>query len=208
MKSSYRIVCAIIAWIVLFLRFIDMSMSREYSGIAETLIAFFGFFTVLTNILVAIAFTAPLLKPSRKLSDFFMRPAVRAAIASYILIVAVVYHVLIVNLFDPKGFTLITTTALNYVMPILYIADWLFFAKKRPVSYKHLPYWAIYPAVYGVLTIIRGSLTAIYPYQFLNVTDLGIGNVILNMVGFVTVFAVVGAIFIAVAHLISDRTET
>ena len=208
MKSSYRIVCAIIAWIVLFLRFIDMSMNGEYSGIAETLIAFFGYFAVSTNILVAIAFTAPLLKPDRKLSNFFMRPAVRAAIASYILIVAVVYHVLIVSLFDPQGFTLITTTALNYVMPILYIADWLFFAKKRPISYKHLPYWVIYPVAYGVLTIIRGSLTAVYPYQFLNVTELGIGNVILNLVGFVAVFAVVGTIFIAVAHLISDRTET
>jgi len=59
-----------------------------------------------------------------------------------------------------------------------------------------------------VLTIIRGSLTAVYPYSFLNVTDLGIENVMLNMVGFVAVFVIIGAVFIAVAHLISNRTET
>ena len=208
MKSNYRIVCALIAWVVVFLRFVDMSMSGEYESIAETLIAFFGFFTVPTNILVAIAFTAPLLKPDRKLSNFFMRPAVRAALASYILIVAVVYHVLIVSSFDPQGFTLITTTGLNTVMPILYIIDWLFFAEKRPIFYKHLPYWLIYPAVYGATTIIIGLLTTVYPYPFLNVTELGIGNVLLNMLGLVAVFAVVGPIFIAVAHQISDRTET
>jgi len=42
----------------------------------------------------------------------------------------------------------------------------------------------------------------------LNVADLGIGNVLLNMSGLVAVFAVVGPIFIAVGHLISDRTKT
>jgi hypothetical protein len=42
----------------------------------------------------------------------------------------------------------------------------------------------------------------------LNVADLGIGNVLFNMFGLVAVFAVVGPIFIVVARLISDRTET
>jgi hypothetical protein len=51
-------------------------------------------------------------------------------------------------------------------------------------------------------------LTTVYPYLFLNVTDLGIRNVLLNMFGLVAVFAVVGPIFIAIARLISDKTET
>ena len=109
---------------------------------------------------------------------------------------------------NPQGFTWVTATGLNTVMPILYIIDWLFFAEKRPIFYKHLPYWLIFPAVYGVTSIIRGLLTNVYPYPFLNVTELGIGNVLFNMFGLVAVFAVVGPIFIGVAHLISDRTKT
>jgi hypothetical protein len=93
-------------------------------------------------------------------------------------------------------------------MPILYIVDWLFFAEKRPIFYKHLPYWVIYPAVYGVTIIILGSLTNVYPYTFLDVSLIGIEKVLMNMFGLVAVFAVVGPIFIAVAHLISNRTET
>ena len=56
--------------------------------------------------------------------------------------------------------------------------------------------------------IIRGLLTNVYPYPFLNVAELGIGDVLLNMFGLVAVFAVVGPVFPTAAHLISDRTES
>ena len=207
MKNNYRIMCALIAWVVISLRFVDMLIIGEYSSIAETLFVYFGYFTVWANILIALAFTAPLLNPDKKLANFFMRPAVRAALATYILMVSVVYHMLIVPYWNPQGFTWLTATGLNTVMPILYIIDWLFFAEKRPIFYKHLPYWLIFPAVYGVTSIIRGLLTNVYPYPFLNVAELGIGNVLFNMFGLVAVFAVVGPIFIKAAHLISDRTK-
>lgn len=207
MKKNYRIMCALIAWVVLSLRFIDMLIIGEYSSIAETLFVYLGYFTVWANVLIALAFTAPLLNPDRKLADFFMRPAVRAALATYIVMVSVVYHMLIVPYWNPQGFTWLTATGLNTVMPILYIIDWLFFAEKRPIFYKHLPYWLIFPAVYGVTSIIRGLFTNVYPYPFLNVAELGIGDVLFNMFGLVAVFAVVGPIFIKVAHLISDRTK-
>tara|TARA_B110000858_G_scaffold56980_1_gene66348 strand:- start:314 stop:871 length:558 start_codon:yes stop_codon:yes gene_type:complete len=184
-----------------------MLIIGEYSSIAETLFVYLGYFTVWANVLIALAFTAPLLNPDSKLADFFMRPAVRAALATYILMVSVVYHMLIVPYWNPQGFTWLTATGLNTVMPILYIIDWLFFAEKRPIFYKHLPYWLIFPTVYGVTSIIRGLFTNVYPYPFLNVAELGIGNVLLNMFGLVAVFAVVGPIFIKVAHLISDRTK-
>ena len=207
MKNNYRIMCALIAWVVLSLRFIDMLIIGEYSSIAETLFVYLGYFTVWANVLIALAFTAPLLNPDSKLADFFMRPAVSAALATYILMVSVVYHMLIVPYWNPQGFTWLTATGLNTVMPILYIIDWLFFAEKRPIFYKHLPYWLIFPAVYGVTSIIRGLFTNVYPYPFLNVAELGIGDVLFNMFGLVAVFAVVGPIFIKVAHLISDRTK-
>ena len=207
MKKNYRIMCALIAWVVLSLRFIDMLIIGEYSSIAETLFVYLGYFTVWANVLIALAFTAPLLNPDRKLADFFMRPAVRAALATYILMISVVYHMLIVPYWNPQGFTWLTATGLNTVMPILYIIDWLFFAEKRPIFYKHLPYWLIFPTVYGVTSIIRGLLTNVYPYPFLNVAELGIGDVLFNMFGLVAVFAVVGPVFITVAHLISDRTK-
>ena len=208
MKYNYRIICALIGWLALSLRLVDVLIIGQYASIAKELFVYFGFFTVWTNILIALAFTAPLLDQDRKLYNFFMLPAVRAALASYIFMVAVVYHIAIAPSWDPQGFTLLTAHGLNTVMPILYIVDWLFFAEKRPIFYKHLPYWVIYPAVYGVTIIILGSLTNVYPYTFLDVSLIGIEKVLMNMFGLVAVFAVVGPIFIAAAHLISNRTET
>jgi len=208
MKYNYRIICALIGWLALSLRLVDVLIIGQYASIAKELFVYFGFFTVWTNILIALAFTAPLLYQDRKLYNFFMLPAVRAALASYIFMVSVVYHIAIAPSWDPQGFTLLTAHGLNTVMPILYIVDWLFFAEKRPIFYKHLPYWVIYPAVYGVTIIILGSLTNVYPYTFLDVSLIGIEKVLMNMFGLVAVFAVVGPIFIAAAHLISNRTET
>jgi hypothetical protein len=59
-----------------------------------------------------------------------------------------------------------------------------------------------------VTSIIRGLITNVYPYPFLNVAELGIGDVLFNMFALVAVFAVVGPVFIAIAHLVSDRTES
>ena len=42
----------------------------------------------------------------------------------------------------------------------------------------------------------------------MNVAELGIGSVLFNMFGLVAVFAVVGPVFIAVAHMIADRSKT
>jgi hypothetical protein len=156
MKNNYRIMCALISWTILSLRFVDMLIIGEQSSIAETLFIYFGYFTVWANILIALAFTAPLLNPDRKLSSFFMRPAVRTALASYTFMTSAVYYMLIVPYWNPQGFTWVTATGLHAVIPALYIMDWLFFAEKRPIFYKHLPYWLIFPAIYGVTSIIRG----------------------------------------------------
>ena len=205
MKNNYRIICALISWTTLSLRFVDMLIIGEQSSVAETLFVYFGFFTVWANILIALAFSVPLFNQDKKLSDFFTRPAVRTALASYTIMTSAVYYILIVPYWNPQGFTWVTATGLHAVMPALYIIDWLFFAEKRPIFYKHLPYWLIFPTVYGVTSIIRGLLTNVYPYPFLNVAELGIGAVLFNMFGLVAVFAVVGPVFIALAHLIEPN---
>ena len=54
---------------------------------------YFSYFTMLSNILVALAMTLPWLASDSKLGSFFLGPAVRTAILAYIIIVAVIYHI-------------------------------------------------------------------------------------------------------------------
>jgi len=206
-SARFRVIGAAIAWATLIAQYFLAVTEGGHANLFAATISYFSYFTILTNFLVALAFTAPLLAPTTKLHQFFTKPAVRAAIALYITFVAVVYHTMLRNLWDPQGLQLVTDIALHTVIPILYLLDWIFFAPKRPMRFVHIPYWVVYPMIYGFYTILRGALSGIYPYPFLNVTELGLGGVFINMAGFMALYALGGAGFIALGRLLSKPTE-
>ena len=196
MKNTFRKCCAVMAWTVLILQYIIMLQGGEFGGFAATTLTYFGFFTILTNILVALAFSTPFFKPKSRLYRFFSQQSVRAAIALYILVVGIVYYALLANAHNPQGLSAILNVGLHFFLPVLYIMDWLIFADKDAMSYKHLPFWVAYPMVYGLFNIIRGAWTGFYPYPFLNISELGLGSVFVNMMVFTLIYGLGGAVFI------------
>jgi len=77
---------------------------------------------MLSNILVALAMTLPWLAPDTQLGAFFARPSVRTAIASYIIIVSVIYYAVLRKLWNPEGWQLVADTIEHCVTPSLFIA--------------------------------------------------------------------------------------
>lgn len=199
-KTPYRIFCAAFAWITLALQYYVVLISGEHVNFAAASLYFFGFFTILTNIIVGLAFTAPLFKQSNTVHLFFERPTVRAAIALYISFVAIIYHVLLAGDHSPSGLGHFTNIGLHTLIPILYVIDWLVFARKHPLLYANIPYWVIYPLIYGLFNIVRGLLTGFYPYPFVDVSQLGAGGVAINMLGFTVLYAAGAALFIAIGN--------
>ena len=207
MKDNYRRICAVLAWGTLAAQYIILVTFGKYGGVAATTFTFFGFFTIWSNILVALAFTLPFLKADGKLHLFFQNQAVRAATALYILVVAVVYYSLLYKIHNPQGLSAITNASLHLIMPVLYILDWLFFAKKDKLSYKSLPYWVIFPLAYGVFNIIRGLATGVYPYPFLVIGSRGAVSVMIAMVMFTFTYLIGGAFFIWFGQKISQKNK-
>lgn len=174
-----------------------------------TTLAYFGFFTVTTNILLALAFSVPLLKPGNGTRQFFERQSVRAAIALYILVVAVIYYGVLAANHSPEGISALLNIGLHFLLPVLYTVDWLIFAPKGSMSFKHLPYWTAYPIAYGLFNLIRGQITGFYPYPFLDISSLGLSTVSLNMLGFTLFYALGGVIFIYLGRMLSrNRVES
>ena len=205
MKKPFRLFCAILTWVTIIGQYIIMARSGDFSSIGAATLTYLGYFTVLTNILAALAFTTPFLKPGNTLRQFFDRQAVRAAIALYILVVMVVYWALLASIHNPTGWSAIFNVGLHLVIPILFIIDWMAFSPKGNMSYKHLPYWTIYPVVYGLFNIARGLITGFYPYPFLDVSKLGYGNVFVNMLGFMSIYLIGGAAFITIGWYLSHK---
>lgn len=200
MKTSYRLIGAVMTWLSILLQYGVLFSEGRYDGLATMTIGYLSYFTILTNILVGLAFTAPLLSPNSKLHRFFTRQAVRAAIALYITVVMVVYWSLLSGLDRNAGLGVVTNILLHLLIPLMYLIDWLCFAQKDRMSFRHIPYWIIYPLLYGIYTIIRGAITGTYPYPFLNVTELGGWSVFVNMLGFTAFYAVGSAGFIALGR--------
>ena len=169
MAKYYRIGAAAVAWFALVLQY-TLTVTKPGAPFLEATVRYFSFFTIITNVLVALALTLPWLAPESRAGQFFDRPSVRTAILAYIIIVAVIYHYLLAKLWNPQGWQLIADTIEHVVTPALYVIDWVLFVPKGTVKWKSAVVWLGYPLVYAAYSLIHGAVTGFYPYPFINVS--------------------------------------
>ena len=90
---------------------------------------------------------------------------------------------------------------LHYVVPVLTMLYWLLLRHPRR-SPAWLPLaWCIYPIAYLGYALIRGAWLASYPYPFVDVSVLGYPRTLLNGIGLLLVFIVVGYVVRTLALL-------
>ena len=102
MQTWYRVAAGAIGWFVIGLHYYLIASKPDVT-LTEAAIRMLSFFTILTNILVALAMTLPWLAPESKLGVFFSRPSVRTAITCYIIVVSAVYYAILRKLWNPEG---------------------------------------------------------------------------------------------------------
>ena len=198
------ILLAVIAWfaillqIALAVRTITAAGQSPVVGVINTL----SYFTILTNLIVAIVSTASALRSDSNTVDtsdtFLTRPSTMSSVAVYIFIVGLTYSLLLRSIWDPTGLSLVLDVALHDITPILYVLFWLFFVPKGTLRWSHPIYWLVYPVLYVLYSLIRGAITLRYPYYFVDVTLLGYPKALLNTALMLLGFWVVGLIVIAV----------
>jgi hypothetical protein len=201
MARLYRAVFACVGWFAVALQYGVTVSENPDSSAGELTLNFFSYFTILSNILVALALTAPVVAPNSRPGRWFAGEGVRAAMAMYIVVVGVVYHFLLAPTWNPQGLALLGNSLLHYVMPAAFVLDWLLFAPKGRLNWKDPAKWLVFPLVYGGWTLIHGALSGWWPYPFVDVGALGLGRVLLNFVGLLIFFLIVGLIVVAI-----DRT--
>jgi hypothetical protein len=190
----YISVAALIGWFALALQFYLMIV-RAPSGvaaIAATIVSYFSFFTILTNILVAAVLTFTRWGPSSGWGSFFSRPTVQTATATYIAIVGITYSLLLRELWSPTGAQKLADVLLHDGMPVIFMLFWLIWVHKERLGWKDAVTWLIYPFSYLIYLLIRGAFTGLYPYPFIDVTSLGYPRMMINAVGFLFLFLGVG----------------
>lgn len=196
---------AVVGWLSLILQFI-LQMTNPITpepGVAERFVRFFSYFTVSTNIIVAITATAIAFFPQTKFGAFFAKTSTQAAVASYISIVGIIYSLFLRTVWDPAGWQAVADHALHDAVPLAFVIYWLSFAPKSGISWTDPFKWLAYPLIYIAYSLTRGAIVAWYPYWFVDVTQLGYPTALTNT-GFVIVaFAIIGFIFVVISKVFS-----
>jgi hypothetical protein len=164
-------------------------------------VEFFSYFTILSNMLAAAALTAPLVAPTSGFAVWAEQSGQRAAIATYLTITAVVYHLLLASQWNPQGLRLVSDTILHTITPIAFLVDLALRGGQGEARWIAAAKAMAFPALYGVWTLIHGALSGFYPYPFMNVTKRGYPAVVLTMVEMSLAFALVALVFVALSRV-------
>lgn len=195
---------AIVAWASLILQFYVIVTGQgivtpNYNPtLLTSIINFFSYFTILSNILAALLTTFAVLARGSDLGHFFARPVVTATVAMATVIVGIIYTTILRHLWEPQGLQLVADVGLHYMMPVLFTIYWLAVVPKGALRFGNVPVMLVYPVIYGVYTLVRGPFADWYPYPFISVKDLGYPQTFTNIAGMLVLFAAVGAVLVLI----------
>jgi hypothetical protein len=173
--------------------------SSQY-GIGFSLLNFFSFFTILSNVFVTIVFviSAFYLAIGRKPSP--SEDVLRGASVLYMAVTGIIYATLLSGI-DVDLTLPWVNLQLHYIMPIVVVADWLYQPQRATLSIKKITPWLLFPALYLVYSLIRGPIVNWYPYPFLNPASAGgYGGVALYSVGILGVLFVVSFVLMKLGN--------
>jgi hypothetical protein len=176
---------------------------QEAQGVSWGLatLRYLSFFTVQANILVVLMLLAFAFRP--KIEEWTVHPFERSAIASYIAVVAFVY------LRSPsppaQGAQWVADALLHYLMPLGYLAFWLFVMRKAGLRWYDPLLWLIYPAFFLVFVLLHGRFTGFYPYPLIDVARIGYGPMVLNALAEAAGFLLAGYAVWLISRLLAKR---
>lgn len=185
-------IVAAIAWAALSLQlFLSLRLSiGNGNGMIHGLWMYLAYFTVLSNLLVAIVATM-----GARRGDGGRDLEWRGCAVTAIVLVGLGYHFLLRGIWAPTGLNLLADVMLHYVVPLATLAWWLLLPPLRHIAATAPLRWLQWPALYAAYALVRGAITGFYPYPFIDVAALGITRTLIHCVG-------LGLIFLAIAWLL------
>ncbi|MBB5344505.1 Pr6Pr family membrane protein [Tunturibacter empetritectus] len=203
LKQTSLVLIALIAWLAVLVQIISATKGLVADGrsLIFGVINTLSYFTILTNLLLAIVTTACFLRGDA--DTLLTRPSTQSAVALYIFVVGLIYTLLLRATWSPTGLNAVLDTALHDVTPVLYVLYWLLFVPKGTLRWSLPLYWLVYPLLYVAYCILRGALTGFYPYHFADVTLLGYPRALLNTAFLLLGFWVLGMVLVAIDRLLA-----
>jgi hypothetical protein len=207
--TLFLLLIVVCAWLGMILQFVTVIPDWLHQGktMSDSLVHFFSYFTILTNLMIAVTSSAALLLPHSRFGGFCAKPATITAIALYIIVVGLVYNLILRPIYHPQGWGRVADEIVHSVNPSLYVIYWLSFAAKGSVKWKNAINWLIYPLLYLVYTFLHGVVSSYYPYPFMDVKVIGYTGFWLNSFYLLLLFLFLSYVLIGIDKLLGRRKE-
>ena len=198
-------VIAVVAWTAIAVQLGLNFGGAEAKGVPlwRVPIDLYGYFTIWSNTLVALITT----RFARGGDDkgLLGRPAVIASTVVYIVVVGAIYNFLLVQYNPQTGLRLVIDTIFHTVIPLAYPLWWLVFVPRGRLDWGALLPSVVFPTVYGVFALIKGSMTGKYAYFFIDVGKYGLGQVLINIAALGLLYGVLMAVVIGLDRWVHRR---
>ena len=207
-RKAAAVCIAAIAWAALALQlWLTMAVVlAQGRGFVTGLVVYFGFFTVLTNLLAAVVMTFLAAGPGFSGYRRAASPVATTTTAASITIVCAVYFLVLRHLWKPEGAQFWADVALHYVVPALVVLFWAWTLPAQILDWKDVPWLFAYPLVYLVYVFVRGEIVYLYPYAFIDVLAIGYRKALLNSAGIMAAYALVISAFFGLKIIFFRKT--
>ncbi len=166
----------------------------EVPGLATRLVRLVSYFTIQSNVLVAVTAWQLARDPGR--DGRWWRPVRLAALVG-ITVTGLVHFVLLRPLLDLEGASRVADTLLHLVVPVLALAAWAVAGPRPRTAWRTAAEAVLWPLAWLAVTVTVGVATGWYPYPFLDHQESGVGGVVAVSLGILVLFAALFAAVIA-----------
>ena len=156
-------------------------------GLLGRVFDYFTYFTLWSNILVAIVMLMLFARPDR---DSFWFRVLRLDSVLMIVVTGIIYNVVLAATAKNQGLEVWTNFFLHILTPLWTFVVWLIAGPRGWISWRIIAASLILPIIWLVFALVRGAFIGAYPYGFLDVATYGYGTVLTNVAGIVA-FAIV-----------------
>ncbi len=157
------------------------------------MVFYYSFFTVLSNLMLAISCLWLAFSPN---CNRFIFRVIRLNGLVGVIITAIVYNSLLRGIHIPPNIYMrLANESLHVVIPTFGILSWLIWGPFQRINFRVIMGSLISMLIYGVYTFVRGYFTHFYPYPFINVTKIGYWQALINA-------SIVILVFLGLAYLL------
>jgi hypothetical protein len=175
------------------------------AGAFGRIVDYASYFTIWSNIVVAVVLTLLALQPGR---DSPTLRVLRLDSLLMITITGLVYAVVLAPTATNVGWQIIGNFFVHQATPVLTIVVWLVVGPRGWIRWSTIAPAMILPLVWVAYTLVRGGVISGYPYPFIDVVRHGYGQVLINVVGVAVLGVVIAAILLGVDRLLSRRVRS